>query len=181
MDEDANVHLTRSEIEQLVKDFRSARMESIEGAGRARRRLDDFYELGGGAELAMELQAAQGRNYDDESELDPDIAEMFAAAREKAAKAALEEADLIGFWVAWHRAGGFRGLERAGWHRTTIHRRVKRFRLRFGAHPDEMQFPWITLDLERCWVEEYQERIRVANYVPEPPEYVEPEPPDEDY
>jgi hypothetical protein len=177
MPEDANTQLTPAEIEQLVRDFRSARMDSLEGAGRARQRLDDFYELGPGPELAMELNRAEVRSSfpdpDDEPVLDAEEARALAAYREEAAKAALEEADLIGFWVAWHRAGGFRGLENAGWHRTTIHRRVKRFRLRFGVHPDDMTFSWISLDVERCWVEEYEQLIHQANTLPGPP--------DEDY
>jgi hypothetical protein len=162
-----NTQLTSTEIEELVRDFRSARMDSLEGGSRARRRLDDFYELGPGPELAMELNRAEGHTSlpdpDDEPVLGGEEAEALESYREVAAKAALEEADLIGFWVAWHRAGGFRGLENAGWHRTTIHRRVKRFRLRFGVHPDEMTFSWISLDVERCWVEEYERLIRQAN------------------
>ena len=57
----------------------------------------------------------------------------------------------IGFWVAWHQAGGFFALERLGWHRVTIFRKLKRFRARFGAHPDEWDPGWISLDLDRLW------------------------------
>ena len=187
MIEDANTPLSLAEVERLVQDFRSARMDSAEGTGRARRRLDDFYELGPGAELAIELNVAEGRYVlfdsdepNPEHVLDAEEAAQWAKRREEATRAALEEADLIGFWVAWHRAGGFRGLENAGWHRTTIHRRVKRFRLRFGVHPDEMELSWITLDLPRCWTQEYERRIRRAHELQEPPEYGEPEPADED-
>ena len=59
----------------------------------------------------------------------------------------IEDAELIGFWVAWHKAGGFGGLEAGGWHRATIYRKIRRFRARFGAHPDEYRFEWIKLDL----------------------------------
>lgn len=47
-----------------------------------------------------------------------------------------ERSGLIGFWVAWHNAGGFHGLELFGWDRATIYRKPKRFRTVFGAHPD---------------------------------------------
>ncbi len=57
----------------------------------------------------------------------------------------------LGFWIAWHQAGGFDALERLGWHRVTIFRKLKRFRARFGVHPDEWDPGWITLDLERLW------------------------------
>ena len=38
------------------------------------------------------------------------------------------EAELIAFWLAWHRAGGFAELERGGWDRSTIFLKVRRFR-----------------------------------------------------
>ena len=60
--------------------------------------------------------------------------------RDHVAEAVVEDAELIGFWVAWHRAGGFAGLESGGWHRATIYRKIRRFRARFGDHPDEYRF-----------------------------------------
>ena len=56
--------------------------------------------------------------------------------------------DLVGFWAVWHLEGGFEGLQRLGMSRASIYRRVKLFRIAFGAHPDEFVMPGITLDLE---------------------------------
>jgi hypothetical protein len=55
--------------------------------------------------------------------------------------------DLIGFWSVWHLEGGFEGLQRMGMSRASIYRRVKLFRIAFGAHPDEFVMPGIELDL----------------------------------
>jgi len=55
--------------------------------------------------------------------------------------------DLVGFWVVWHLEGGFEGLQRMGMSRASIYRRIKLFRVAFGAHPDEFEMPGITLDL----------------------------------
>ena len=55
--------------------------------------------------------------------------------------------DLVGFWAVWHLEGGFEGLQRMGMSRASIYRRVKLFRIAFGAHPDEFVMPGITLDL----------------------------------
>jgi len=56
--------------------------------------------------------------------------------------------DLIGFWAMWHLEGGFEGLQRMGMSRASIYRRVKLFRIAFGAHPDEFEMPGVKLDLE---------------------------------
>ena len=172
MDEDAYVQLEPFEEPELLHpDLRADRSDSAEGEGRARARLEAFYDEGPGAELAIELAGARGYERDllaePEEELAADERALVDAVRDEITTDALEEADLIGFWVAWHRAGGFRGLERAGWHRTTIFRRSKQFRLRFGRHPDAHVFPWITLDLERCWAERFQRAISLADYGPE--------------
>jgi hypothetical protein len=55
--------------------------------------------------------------------------------------------DLYGFWVVWHLEGGFEGLLAMGMSRASIYRRIKLFRMAFGAHPDEFVLPGITLDL----------------------------------
>ena len=54
--------------------------------------------------------------------------------------------DLIGFWVMWHLYGGFGGLERFGMHKSTIWRKVARFRRVTGVHPDEFKMPGISID-----------------------------------
>jgi hypothetical protein len=56
--------------------------------------------------------------------------------------------DLIGFWAVWHLEGGFEGLQRLGMSRASIYRRVKLFRIAFGAHPDEFVMPGVKVDLE---------------------------------
>ncbi len=61
-------------------------------------------------------------------------------------------------WLAF--GCGFGDLESGGWHRATIFRKVRRFRSRYGVHPDEYSFPWITLDLEQAWAADIAGRIR---------------------
>ncbi len=85
-------------------------------------------------------------------DLDPAIADEVAGE-------VLERSELIGFWTAWHQAGGFGNLERGGWHRATIFRKLRRFRTAFGAHPDEYRFDWIRLDLRTVWSEDIRARL----------------------
>ncbi|MFZ2055988.1 MAG: hypothetical protein WAV54_01075 [Acidimicrobiales bacterium] len=59
--------------------------------------------------------------------------------------------DLLGFWVMWHLYGGFEGLERFGMHKSTIWRKVARFRRVIGVHPDEYEMPGITIDPGQYW------------------------------
>jgi hypothetical protein len=83
--------------------------------------------------------------------------EAYAGAVEKVTTPALRPlvqmyaagsiVDLVGFWVVWHLEGGFEGLQRMGMSRASIYRRVKLFRIAFGAHPDEFEMPGIVLDL----------------------------------
>jgi len=55
--------------------------------------------------------------------------------------------DLIGFYVMWHLEGGFEGLRKLGMSRSAIYRRINGFRSAFGEHPDEANFPGITIDV----------------------------------
>lgn len=71
--------------------------------------------------------------------------------RDDMAARVIKESELIGFWLAWHRAGGFSQLERGGWDRSTIFRKIRRFRSYFGIHPDDARFPWLSVDWERMW------------------------------
>jgi len=60
--------------------------------------------------------------------------------------------ELVGFWVAWHLYGGFEGLvERAGLSPSTVWRKVKRFRLAFGEHPDVFRMPGVEVTPEVFW------------------------------
>lgn len=114
-------------------------MVTAEGRGLARGRWRAFQ-----TSLPKDVQqAAYGSSFGEALD-----AEMQA----RLAKQARERAELIGFWIAWHEAGGFENLEASGWHRTTIFRKVRRFRDYFGAHPDEYEFPWVTLDLHKVWM-----------------------------
>lgn len=59
--------------------------------------------------------------------------------------------DLIGFWVMWHLYGGFEGLQEFGIHKSTIWRKVARFRRITGSHPDVFVMPGISIDPNAYW------------------------------
>ena len=71
--------------------------------------------------------------------------------RDLMAARVIKESELISFWLAWHRAGGFAQLERGGWDRSTIFRKIRRFRTYYGIHPDDASFPWLAADFEQAW------------------------------
>jgi hypothetical protein len=119
-----------------VVDFRSDRMESPEGRGIARRAWEGYP----GAVGKVTTPA-----------LKP-LVHMYAAG---------SMVDLVGFWAMWHLEGGFDGLRRMGMSRASIYRRVKLFRVAFGAHPDEFEMPGITLDLA-VYREGWAERNKAA-------------------
>lgn len=118
----------------MTKDYRSERSESNEGKGIARKAWDSY-----AATMTKHVS--------------PIISPVLDPVIEPAAKAMARDwiGDLMGFWMLWHLYGGFEGLERLGFHRATIFRKVKRFRSVFGAHPDEFEFPGITLDPAVYW------------------------------
>lgn len=106
-----------------AEDFRSDPSDSPEGKGRARAAWDAYVRAVEPA--ARPLATAAARNI---------------------------TMEMVGFWVCWHAFGGFEGLEqRMGMHRSTIWRKVAKFRRTFGAHPDEFEFPGLKLDPERFW------------------------------
>jgi len=127
-------------------DFRSERSDSIEGRSIARGRWSSFMdtELPRVVESLDEIHQPTQTRLED---LDDDV-------REKISTSAKERSELMGFWIAWHLAGGFERLEAGGWHRATIFRKLHRFRTVFGQHPDEYRFSWIKLDLRRAWAEQ---------------------------
>ena len=109
-----------------MTDFRSQRMPTPEGSGKAAgtaRRAWDAY--------------ARGVNRLARPAVEP-------VAR-KAAAMAIE--DLAGVWLLWHLEGGFEGLQRIGLSRSAIYRRVSAFRAVYGEHPDTYQFPGVTVDV----------------------------------
>ena len=109
-----------------MTDFRSEPSETPEGSGRARRAWDAY---------------AKGVQRVGAPVLDP-----FAAG-----VTSKWSGEMIGFWVLWHSLGGFEGLEEFGMHKTTIWRKVKKFRMMFKEHPDTYNFEGITLDREKIW------------------------------
>ena len=100
--------------------------------------------------------------------VDPSIVDEVRDAH--ADELAASAAD-FGFWLAWHQAGGFEALERLGWHRTTIFRKLKRFRARFGAHPDTWNPNWITLDLETFWRSEVDFAVDLRDGLTQPDDW----------
>ena len=54
-----------------------------------------------------------------------------------------------GFWLVWQLEGGFEGMKRLGLSEASIYRKIKAFRESFGAHPDEFQFPGVSIDVEQ--------------------------------
>ena len=113
-----------------MTDFRSDRMPSNEGRGRARAAWDSYLKW-----VEKNVQPLT----------DPAIrpfARRYAASK---------VAEMIGFWVMWHAYGGYRGLEEFGMPPTTIYRKVKNFRMMFGAHPDEYQFPGLERPNLKKW------------------------------
>lgn len=97
-----------------MSDFRSERMPSAEGRGIARRIWDEYTKTINDAARPL-------------------LADIAANKVE----------DLVGFWVMWHMFGGFDGLLELGYPRTTIYRKVSKFRRLFGHHPDEYVFDGI--------------------------------------
>ena len=106
-------------------DFRSDPSESPEGRGIAYGRLAAFWNS-----MPDNVRAEASREATIAS-----IEDYPGPHPRAVTSTAVEDAELIGFWVAWHKAGGFGGLEAGGWHRATIYRKVRRFRARFGPIP----------------------------------------------
>ncbi|HVB94962.1 MAG TPA: hypothetical protein VND67_11605 [Acidimicrobiales bacterium] len=132
-------------------DFRTDKSESIEGRGLAAGKWGGYHYS-----LPEEVVAEAFSTSNQAAEnLTPEL-------RDGIAEDALERSELVGFWVAWHLAGGFANLERGGWHRATIFRKARRFRAAYGAHPDEYVFPWLELDLSTAWSEQLSRRLELA-------------------
>lgn len=130
-------------------DFRADKSETVEGVGRAADRLHAYLDSLDEDTVAEAFPMPQLDRLEEYDEL----------VRDDIAADAMEQSEMIGFWVAWHMAGGFSALEEGGWHRATIFRKIKRFRTRYGAHPDEFDFPFINLDCEKSWAANIAARI----------------------
>lgn len=133
-------------------DYRSDPSESPEGRGIAYGRLAAFW-----TSVPESVRAEAARDA-----IITSLEDYPALIRDDVARAVIDDAELIGFWIAWHKAGGFGGLVAGGWHRATIYRKVRRFRARFNAHPDEHRFEWIKLDLKRAWSEELEDALHYS-------------------
>ena len=110
----------------MSDDLRKQAFESSEGAGRARCAWDRY------AEAANSVRPQW---------IDDAVKRLSANWT----------VDLMGFWMSWHLYGGFEGLEKAGWHRATIYRKLKKFRTVFGKHPDEYGVVGVDLDPQAFW------------------------------
>jgi len=105
-------------------------MSSPEGAGRAKK--------------AWEAYAKVVNRH-----VTPFIAPALRPAVDPLARQVVE--DMVGFWVMWHLYGGFEGLEEFGMHKSTIWRKIARFRKMTGEHPDVFEMPGISIDPEAYW------------------------------
>lgn len=103
-----------------MTDFRSDRMPSNEGRGRARAAWDGY------------VRWAHKNVGPVTNPMIRPFATWYATNK---------ITDLVGFWVLWHAYGGHEGLIELGMAPTTIYRKTKGFRTVFGAHPDEYDFP----------------------------------------
>ncbi len=105
-------------------------MASPEGGGKARKAWDAY---------------ARAVN----KTITPALAPFLKPATDPVGRQIVE--DLIGFWVMWHLYGGFEGLEQFGMHKSTIWRKVARFRQVTGEHPDLFEMPGVSIDAKAYW------------------------------
>ena len=116
-----------------MADFRSERMPSPEGEGRAKSALEDGWDAYRSANKA----------------LNKSLFSVFPWLRQTLrGQSASIASDLFGFWLAWQLFGGFEGLQALGMSRTTLYRRISLFRSAFGVHPDVFEMPGVTVDVE---------------------------------
>src|SRR5688572_14110409 len=91
----------------MTPDYRSEKMDSAEGLGRAKARADAWV-----LSLPSDFRATfleGGDRLEDVTARFP--AGQREAVRKQLARGAKERSELIGFWVTWHFAGGFEALE----------------------------------------------------------------------
>lgn len=116
-----------------MADFRSDRMASPEGEGRAKATAERVWD----------------KYYATNKALNKPLFEAFPWIRNVVkGQAGSAAVDVFGFWVAWQLFGGFDGLQKhLGMSRSTIYRRIAAFRAVFGEHPDVYEMPGITVDV----------------------------------
>jgi hypothetical protein len=118
----------------MMPDFRSEKMPTYEGQGRARKAWEAYAR--GVNRVAPESwgqalgkAATPGAGY---------VAREFVQGQ-------------LGFWLLWHVCGGFDGLREFGMSRSTIYKKISRFRSTMGQHPDEFELPGVTIDYAEVW------------------------------
>ena len=114
----------------MPEDFRSDPMETPEGQGIAKKAWKAY------------VKAVDRRT-------PPFVRAKMQSALEPWGSQYVE--DMIGFWVMWHLYGGFEGLIEFGMNKSTIWRKVARFRRMTGEHPDVFVMPGITIDPKAYW------------------------------
>jgi hypothetical protein len=118
----------------MAADFRSEKMPSYEGHGRARRAWEAY---------ARGVQKALPTAWNEA---------LLRAATPSAAYVAREVVQQqLGFWLEWQLSGGFDGLREQGLSRSTIYKKISRFRWVMHKHPDEYELPGVTIDHEAYW------------------------------
>lgn len=112
-----------------MADFRSSRMPSPDGNGRAKEAFANAW-----------LKYAKA---------------MEPITRPIASPIAREATfDIYGFWIVWNLIGGFEGLQKPvsegglGMSRSAVYRRIQMFRIATGTHPDDFAVPGITIDID---------------------------------
>ena len=109
-------------------DFRSEKMDSTEGRGIALGRWSAFWIRS----PTMSWQTPTGTIPSGRLPTTTTSCAMTSPRRW------LDDSELIGFWVAWHQAGGLCPyLESVGGTGPPLPQGPKKFRTRYGAHPDE--------------------------------------------
>jgi hypothetical protein len=127
----------------MAADFRSEKMPSYEGHGRARRAWDAYAK---GAKKAVPIAWNDA---------------LVRAATPATAYVAREVVQQqVGFWLEWHLCGGFDGLRQLGLSRSTVYKKISRFRFVMGKHPDEYELPGVTIDPAAHWRAAEAERTK---------------------
>ena len=117
-----------------MADFRSERMPSPEGEGRAKEALESAYETYYKANKSVNKRIFGAF---------PELRTMLRGYTSS------RLFDLFGFWLMWRLVGGFEGMQKSlGVSRSGMFRRIAMFREVFGEHPDVYEFPGVTVDTE---------------------------------
>lgn len=144
-------------------DYRSEKMVSLEGEGVARGRFASYLERAPDGFFDL---VDEGLELIDHLPEEPRFSQVASA---------IELSELVSFWLSWHLAGGFAGLESAGWNRSTIFRKIRRFRAAFGEHPDSYRFPWLQVDWDKAWIGLFGALIQLAQVQRIQPDGVDPD------